>query len=217
MHLVIVFLSSSVEKKTYINTGLNKISFKMLELICWFCTELKDWWSACYKLLSSIHSCLLYYKASIARSFCFLTQFMSSQGLLFFDAISLILSSKNKYFVFLTVLLNIFQLSNILYFASLTWQSSFHQALECLVILTYFKCLYQMISDLFANSWTASLRDSLFISHSVLIFLMAFISLVMNLSFSLLFLIIVYHLSRTNFLMMEYQLSMEHDPMNIEV
>jgi len=206
LYLVIALLNSSVKNRAHTNINLDENSFKMSELICQFYTELNNWWSACYRLSSSMQGYQLYHRASIAESFCFLTQFMSSQGFWFFDIISWILSLKNNHFVFLTVLLNIFQSSNcldILYFASLDWQSSLHQALECLVILTHFEYLYQITSDLFVNSWTASLREFLFNSFSVSIFLIAFISLAMNLSFSSLFLIIVHYLSRTNFLMME--------------
>ena len=83
---------------------------------------------------------------------------MSSQGLHLLDAISWILSSKNECFVTLTALLNAFQSLTclvILYFISLDWQVSFHHTLECLVMLTYFECLYQMTSELLVNSWTA--------------------------------------------------------------
>ena len=42
-------------------------------------------------------------------SLCFLTQFIRSYGLLFFEAISCILLSKNEYLVFLTIFLKSFQ------------------------------------------------------------------------------------------------------------
>ena len=131
---------------------------------------------------------------------------MSFQGPWFFHAISQILSLKNTYFVFFTMPLKAFQSSNclnVLYFASLIWYFSVNQALEYLVILMYFEYLYQMTSDLFANSWTASSSESLLLICLVSIFLIASIRLVMNLSFSLLFLIILYHLFGTNSLMIE--------------
>ena len=142
----------------------------------------------------------------IARSLCFLTQFISFQDPWFFDAISQNLSSKNTCFVFFTMFLKAFQSSNclnVLYFASLIWHSLFYQALEYLVILMHFEYLYQMTSDLFTNSWTASLSKSLLLICSVLIFLMASIRLVINLSSSSLFLIIVHYLFWTNFSMMK--------------
>jgi len=128
---------------------------------------------------------------------------MSSQGPWLFDAISWILSLKNKCFVFLIVYLNAFQFFNclnILYFTSLVWQLSFYYALKCLVILIHFEYLNQITSDLFANSWTVSSSKTLLLSCSVLIFLIA--SIRMNLSSSL-FLIIICHLSGTNSLIME--------------
>ena len=91
----------------------------------------------------------------MAGSLCFLTQFMSSQSPWFFDTISWVLSLKNNHFVFFIVLLNTFQSSiclDNLYFTSLVWQSSFYHTLEYLVILMYLENLYQMTSDLFANS-----------------------------------------------------------------
>ena len=121
LYLAIVLLNSLVEKKAYTITSLDRISFSILGLTYQFCAELNDWWSACYRSSSSKHGCLLYHKASIAGSFCFLTQFMSFQDIWFFKATSWILSLKNNYFVFLTVFLNTFQLSiclDILYFAS---------------------------------------------------------------------------------------------------
>jgi len=57
----------------------------------------------------------LYYIASIARSLCFLTQFMSFYGSHFFLTISWIFKSKKLYFVFLTVLLNLLQSLILLY------------------------------------------------------------------------------------------------------
>ena len=101
--------------------------------------------------------------ASIARSLHFLTQFMSSQSPQFFNTISWILSLKNNYFVLFIVFLNAFQFSiclDDLYFASLVWQSSFYYTLECLVILIHFENLYQIISDLFANSCTGRNRPA---------------------------------------------------------
>ena len=52
---------------------------------------------------------LIYVRASIAGSLCFLIQFMSSHKYLFFDVISWIFSLKNDFLVLLTILLNFFQ------------------------------------------------------------------------------------------------------------
>jgi len=131
---------------------------------------------------------------------------MSFQGPWFFDAISWILLLKNTHFICFIVLLKAYQFSNcldVLYFTSLDWYSLFHQALEHLVILTYFKYLYQMTSDLFANSETTSSSKSLLLICSVLIFLMTLIRSVIKLSSSSLFLIIMCYLFGMNSLMME--------------
>jgi len=53
-----------------------------------------------------MHSLLLYWIASIAGSLCFLTQFMSFQGLQFLLAIFWIFKLKKSHFVFWTVPLN---------------------------------------------------------------------------------------------------------------
>ena len=60
-----------------------------------------------------------------------------------------------------------------------------------------------MISDLFANSCTASSSKTLLLSCLVLFFLMASISLAINLSFSSLFFMIVHHLLETNTLIIK--------------
>ena len=60
--------------------------------------------------------------------------------------------------------------------------------------------LYQIESEIFAYSWMISLRDSLLDISKVLIFPMVFISSMTNFS-SLLFLIIVHHLSWINSLL----------------
>ena len=118
-----------------------------------------------------------------------------------FDIISWILLSKNVHFNFLTVPLNTFQFFSSLenlYFANFNWYLLFHYTLKCLVILMHFKCLYQMISDLCANFWTADSSDSLLLICSVSILLIVLIKSMMNLYFSSLFLIIIHHLLETN-------------------
>ena len=67
----------------------------------------------------------------------------------------------------------------------------------------YFECLYQIRFDLSVNSWTASSSKSLSIRCNDLIFLIASISSKINLSYSLLFLVLVCHLSGINFSMIE--------------
>jgi len=110
-----------------------------------------------------IHGHPSYWMASTIGSLCFLTQFISSYGPHFLFVILSIFLSKKKYFAFLTTLLKSFQFSRLWdywYLHSVWWQSSFYQTLECLVILTIFKCLNQMSSILVAKSWTTSSNDS---------------------------------------------------------
>ena len=75
------------------------------------------------------------------------------------------------------------------YIFSLVLHSLFHYTLEN---------LYQIESEIFVYSWMISLRDSLLDISQVLIFPMVFISSMINFSSSLLFLIIVHHLSWIN-------------------
>ena len=108
LYLAIVFLNSSLEKSSHSKVCFDRISFNRLELIWWFYAKLNIWYNTCQRLLISIQGCLLNYSALIASNLCFLTQFTRSHGLQFFKAISWILSSKNKYFIFLTTSLKIF-------------------------------------------------------------------------------------------------------------
>ena len=89
---------------------------------------------------------------------------MSSQGSYFLLAISWILRSKNKHFIFLTILQKSFQSSRLfvnLYLSNSLLQFAFHQLLECLVILTIFKFFFYMHSTTLANSLTTLSRLSL--------------------------------------------------------
>ena len=76
------------------------------------------------------------------------------------------------------------------YVFSLVLHFLFHYALECLVMLIFL--------EIFAYSWTIFSRDSLLDISEVSIFSMVFISSMLNFSSSLLFLIIVCHLSWIN-------------------
>ena len=127
--------------------------------------------------------------ASIAESLCFLTQFMSSHRLHFLFTISSILSSKKERLDFLTVLLKSFQFSRhcIWWYFSSEWQQSlFHQALECLVILTIFEYSTHFLLILEARYWTTSSSDSASWMDVVFMFLMTWMRLSIN-WFSLLF------------------------------
>ena len=117
---------------------------------------------------------------------------MRSYNLLFFNMISWIFLSKKMYLVFLMTSLKFFQSAIVMvnwYIFSLVLHSLFHYVLEI---------LYLIESEIFAYSWIISLRDSLLDISKVLIFPMVFISSMSNFSSSLLFLIIVHHLSWIN-------------------
>ena len=96
-----------------------------------------------------MYSLPLYLIASMAGSFCLLTQFMSSQGSLSLVKISWIFLSKKDYLVFLTIFLNCFQSSILLvnlYFSRYWLQLLSHQLLKYLVILINFKFSFHILS-----------------------------------------------------------------------
>ena len=97
--------------------------------------------------------------ASGAGSFCLLTQLMSSHGPHFLLAISVILRLKNVFLVFFIVLWKNFQSSSLfksLYLLRSLLQLSFHQLLECFVMLTNFVFLFHTLSIPLAKLLTAS-------------------------------------------------------------
>ena len=109
--------------------------------------ELKELWRVFHRFSSSIYGCPSYWMVSTVGSLRFLTQFISSYGLHFLFVILSILSSKKVCLDFLTVLLKSFQFSRLhicQYLFSVWQQSSFHQALKHLVMLTIFECLNHM-------------------------------------------------------------------------
>ena len=108
-HLLIVLLTSSIEKDNHSKVSFDGSLSKMLRLTWQFCAELNIWYNICQRLLISIQGYSLNQSASIASSLCFLTQFIRSQGLWFFEVISWILSSKNNLLIFLTTSLKDFQ------------------------------------------------------------------------------------------------------------
>ena len=78
-------------------------------------------------------------------------------------------SIKNSYLIFLTILLKFFQSSKHLedlYFSNPLWHSLLHHDFECLVILTIFECLSQILSVLCMNSCTSCLRSFLLLMWS---------------------------------------------------
>ena len=121
--------------------------------------------------------------ASTAESLHFLTQFISSYGLHFLFMTLSILSSKKVCLDFLTVLLKSFQFSRLCvyqYLFSVWWQSSFHQALEYLVMLTVFEYLNHISSILVAKCQTTSSKDLVSWIDVVFKFLMTWMRSSMN-------------------------------------
>jgi len=112
LHFVITFLNFSFGKIGHFKEGFDRISSKSHRFTWQFCTKLKVWCKACQRSLSSMQGYPLYWKISVAESFCFLTQFMRFQGLLFLNIISWIFLLKNECLVCLTNFLNFFQSSS---------------------------------------------------------------------------------------------------------
>jgi len=141
-----------------------------------------------------------------SRKFSFFDSVYKILGLLVLNVISWIFLSKNEYFVSLTNPLNFFQSSSNLdvqYIFNLVLHSSFHHTLDHLVMLVFLENLYPRWFKILVYFWTISLRDSLFGIVVVMIFPKAFVRSTMNFPSSLLFLMIVYHLSWMNSSLME--------------
>ena len=113
-YLLMVLLNSFLEKGSHSMVGFNRISSNRLGLIQQFWAKLNVWYNICHRSLILMQECLLYCNTSIVGILHFLIQFMRFQGFWFFDAISWILSLKNKCLVFLMTFLKIFQSSIIL-------------------------------------------------------------------------------------------------------
>jgi len=92
-----------LKKEGHINNSFDGSLSKILMLIWWFWAKLNVWWRACHRSLISIHGWLLYCKASIAGNLCLLTYFIRSHSLKFLDTISWILSSKNLFYLTLFI------------------------------------------------------------------------------------------------------------------
>ena len=147
LHFSIASIISFLENNFHLIVGLSEISSRKWVLTSLSWAELKDLWRVFYRSSNSMHGHPSYWIASIAGSLHFLTQFISSHGPYFLFVISSIFLLKNERLDFLTILLKSFQFSRLWdcqYFCSICQQSSFHHALECLVILTVFEYLNQM-------------------------------------------------------------------------
>ena len=114
LHLWIADLNLYLENGFQTWQGLRSTSFRILKSTWRWRTVLKELWRAFHKLLGERHSVLLYLIASVAGSFLFLTQFISSQGPQLMFAISWILLLKKDRLASLTVDLKNFQLSRFL-------------------------------------------------------------------------------------------------------
>jgi len=115
-----------------------------------------------------------------------------------------ILLSKKNHFVLLTILLNFFQSRldlDVLYTIKSLLHSLFYHTLKYLVILTHLEYLFQRLSKMDANSCTTLLSDSLSEISVILMLPISFLSLLIKLSSSLLFLMIVQYLSWMNSLL----------------
>ena len=109
LHLLITYLNSCRENRFHPWVGLCATSLRMLKSTWWKSAILKEIWRAFHKLSGVRHGPLLNLIASVAGSFFFLTQFISSHGPRLLLAISWILSSKKVRLASLTVFLNAFQ------------------------------------------------------------------------------------------------------------
>ena len=175
LYFSIVLISSSLENGAHTLMSLPVISSRSWKLTLQDWAELKELWKVSHRLSNSIQGRPLNWIDSTAESFHFLTQFISSHGLHFLLVISVILSSKNMCFDFLTVFLNSFQslrLWDCQYLLRLLWQLSFHYVLECLIMLTFLEYLIQMFSILMASIWTIFSRASMLWIKDVSILLM---------------------------------------------
>ena len=109
LHLLIELTNSASENGSHFVGHLFEISSSRLMLIWQSWAILKVEYRACQSSLISRQEQLLYLIASIARSLCLLTQFMSSHRPCLLLVISWIFWSKSKCFVLLTMPLNCFK------------------------------------------------------------------------------------------------------------
>ena len=114
LHLLIAIVNSFLERKFHDEYCLNRSSSNKNLFTCQLWAKLNVWWSTFQRSSILIHKHLLNWIASMAGSFYFLTQFIRSHGLQFFNVISWILSLKNNCFVFFTIFLKSFHSSTFL-------------------------------------------------------------------------------------------------------
>ena len=114
MHFLIADLNSYLENEFQTWQGLHSTSFKISKSTRQCRAVLKELWRAFHRLSGERHGNPLCLIASVAGSFRFLIQFISSQGPLLLFAISWILLSKKDLLASLTVDLKAFQMSRLL-------------------------------------------------------------------------------------------------------
>lgn len=127
-YLSIASLNSWLEKGGQSIIPACGISLRNPKLMDLFSAKLYELWSTCQSLGRVLHRWLLNEMVSMAGKDFFLTQFIRSQGLLFDDTISYILSSKNFLLVSFKVDLYAFQLGRL------------PCALECFVMHFILEC-----------------------------------------------------------------------------
>ena len=114
LYLLIADLNSYLENGFYPWDGLCATLLRMLKSTWWWSAILKELWRAFHKLSGVRHIWSSNLITSVAGSFLFLTQFISSHGPWLLFAISWILLSKKDCLASLTVFLNDFQFLRLL-------------------------------------------------------------------------------------------------------
>ena len=147
-HLAIVSLNSCLEKAGQSMRPAWGISLRKQMSTGLFSAELYELWRACHRSGRVLQGQFSYEMDSIAGINFFPTQFIKSQGLLFEDAISYILSLKNFFLVDYITALNSFQCwrsPDAWYLLRPMIQSWFHHFFECFVMFQ----LYMVVSRAF--------------------------------------------------------------------
>ena len=183
-------LNSFLENSGQDTVGLSLISSRIVVFTWRLLAVLKVEWRAHYKSLISKHCWPLYLIVLITGNFFLLTQFMSSHGPHLLLMISWILLSKKDHFVALILFLKTFQFSWLLedwYMFKVLLQSSFHQLLNCFVILIRFEFAFQVQSIVEASNVVVSSSLKELTKSSALMLLIAHVTSPMNLDSSSLF------------------------------
>ena len=162
-HLRMADLNSWLEKLLHGWHGLRSISLRMFTSTWRWRALLKELWRVFHRLSNERQGEPLNLIASVAGRFCFLVQFINSQGPRLLLAISRILLSKNEHLDSLTVDLNAFQFSRLLdalYLLMAVLHDCDHHCFECLEILVLFAFLVHICSMIEPRWLTTRLRFS---------------------------------------------------------